>query len=201
MKIDKVFYINLPQRTDRKLEIETEFEKYGITNYERFNAIKHDTIGLVGCAKSHVGVLQIAKERGYQRVLIFEDDFQFVVSKQHFEDCMSKIEDIDFDVCLLSYHLFQSTELPETPFIEKVLDAQTASGYIINQHYYDTLINQISPAIPLLEQTNAHWLYANDVVWKALQKTDNWICMKERIGIQRPNTMSDCSNSMNLGEH
>ena len=199
MKIDKVFYINLENRTDRKLEIETELYNYGIVDYERFNAIKHEAIGLVGCARSHVEVLKLAKEREYKRVLIFEDDFQFIISNEEFYNCMQKIEDIEFDVCLLSYNLFKSEELPETPFLKKVIDAETASGYIINQHYYDKLINQFSYGIPLLEQTNYHWLYANDVVWKELQKIDTWYCFNPKIGIQRANTFSDCSKTVNVG--
>jgi glycosyl transferase family 25 len=199
MKIDKVFYINLEDRNDRKLEIETELYNYGIIDPERFNAIKHETIGLVGCARSHVEVLKLAKEREYKRVLIFEDDFQFIISNEEFYNCMQKIEDLEFDVCLLSYNLFQSEELPEMPFLKKVIEAETASGYIINQHYYDKLINQFSSGIPLLEQTNYHWLYANDVVWKELQKTDTWYCFNPKIGIQRANTFSDCSKTVNAG--
>lgn len=199
MKIDKVFYINLEDRTDRKLEIETELYNYGILDYERFNAIKHDTIGLVGCAKSHVEVLKLAKERGYKRILIFEDDFQFTISKEEFYNCMQQIENLEFDVCMLSYHLYQYTELPETPYLRKVIEAETASGYIINNHYYDKLINQFNLGIPLLEQTNYHWLFANDVVWKDLQKIDTWYCFKPKVGIQRANTFSDCSKTMNNG--
>ena len=199
MKIDKVFYINLEDRTDRKLEIETELYNYGIVDYERFNAIKHEAIGLVGCAKSHVEVLKLAKEREYKRILIFEDDFEFKISKEEFYNCMQKIEDLEFDVCLLSYNLFKSEELPEMPFLKKVINAETASGYIINQHYYDKLINQFSYGIPLLEQTNYHWLYANDVVWKELQKIDTWICFNPKVGIQRANTFSDCSKTVNVG--
>lgn len=199
MKIDKVFYINLEHRSDRKLEIETELYNYGIVDYERFNAIKHDDIGGVGCAKSHIEVLKIAKEREYKRILIFEDDFQFIIPKEEFYHYMQKIEDVDFDVCMLSYHLYQYNELPEMPFLKKVIEAETSSGYIINQHYYDKLINQISPAIPLLEQTNYHWLYSFDIVWKELQKIDKWVCFNPKIGIQRANSFSDCSKTVNDG--
>ena len=46
----------------------------------------------------------------------------------------------------------------------------TASGYIINSHYYNKLIFLYKWSIRLLEQTKMHWEYANDVVWKDLQK-------------------------------
>ena len=199
MKIDKVFYINLENRTDRKLEIENEFFNYGIVDYERFNAIKHEEIGAVGCARSHVEVLKLAKEREYKRVLIFEDDFQFIISKEEFFNCMKRIEDLEFDVCLLSYNLFQSEEVIENPFFKKVINAETTSGYIINQHYYDKLINQFSSTIPSLEQTNYHWIFAPDVAWKELQKIDTWYCFHPKIGIQRANSFSDCSKTISIG--
>ena len=38
--VDKIYYINLEERTDRKKIIEEQFDKYNINNYERFSAIK-----------------------------------------------------------------------------------------------------------------------------------------------------------------
>ena len=38
--IDKIFYINLDERKDRKEIIEKQFKKFDISNYERFSAIK-----------------------------------------------------------------------------------------------------------------------------------------------------------------
>jgi hypothetical protein len=40
--------------------------------------------------------------------------------------------------------------------------------------------------IPLLEQTQEHWNYANDIVWKQLQQQDKWYFINNRIGKQRP---------------
>jgi NADPH-dependent curcumin reductase CurA len=67
------------------------------------------------------------------------------------------------------------------------------TGYIINDHYYDTLIAVFEDAIPKFEQTNHHWLYAIDVAWKVLQRRDTWYCFSPRIGKQRP-SFSDCGN-------
>ena len=52
--IDKIFYINLDERKDRKEQIEKEFEKFEIPleKVERFEAIKHQ-YGMIGCSKSH----------------------------------------------------------------------------------------------------------------------------------------------------
>jgi len=57
--------------------------------------------------------------------------------------------------------------------------------YLVNNHYYDKLIDLYEVNIPLLEKTGYHWIYANDQIWKKLQKTDKWYYFTERIGRQR----------------
>jgi hypothetical protein len=86
---------------------------------------------------------------------------------------------------MLSYIVQKGEPIQEYPFIGKVFDGQTASGYIVNNHYYDTLISLYEWAIPLLDSTNEHWNYANDMVWKRLQPKDNWIYFLNRLGKQR----------------
>ena len=69
-----------------------------------------------------------------------------------------------------------------------------ASGYIVNSSYYDRLINLYELAMVGLEKTKMHWVYANDVIWKSLQKKDKWYCIKNRVGVQRAG-FSDNRNS------
>jgi GR25 family glycosyltransferase involved in LPS biosynthesis len=187
--IDHVFYINLDRRNDRRIHIEAEMDKIGISPYERFTAVERPVgQGIVGCGYSHLAVLKLAKERKYENVLIFEDDFQFIVSpaelRQNIRDFYEGALGDDYDVCMLSYNLRESDECPQTPFVRRVRYAQTASGYIVHSRYYDTLIQLYEWAIPLLEQTGQHWVYANDVVWKELQTRDKWYCFSQRIGRQ-----------------
>lgn len=185
--ISKIFYINLNKRTDRRILIETELNDYGLCNYERFEAIETPSFGAVGCAISHLSVLKIAKNRHYENVLILEDDFTFLTSKTVLENNLHDFFNlkIPFDVCMLSYNIIDS-EPTIYNCISKIKDAQTASGYIVNQNYYDKLISLYEWAIPLLETTKEHWVYANDQIWKQLQKKDNWYYFNERIGRQRP---------------
>jgi glycosyl transferase family 25 len=192
--IDKIIYINLLKRVDRKNEIENELNTFGL-DYERFQAIETPGFGILGCGLSHLSVLKLAKERQYKNILILEDDFTFIVTKEEFEKQLTMFfsSNIDYNVCMISYNLSKKTD-SEYDFLWKSLDVQTASGYIINSNYYDKLIDLYEWAMPLLEQTKAHWLYANDVVWKKYQLNDNWYCFKTRIGKQRP-SWSDNTDS------
>jgi len=183
--IDKIIYINLSKRTDRRAEIENELNNLNL-DYERFEAIPTPECGIYGCGLSHLSVLKLAKERNYKNILILEDDFEFLVTKDVFEENLKTFfeSNIDYNVCMLSYDLHEYLPMEEGN-IHKVLFAQTASGYIVNCNYYDKLIELYEWCLPLLISTRQHWLYANDIVWKDYQKQDLWYCFKTRIGRQR----------------
>ena len=73
----------------------------------------------------------------------------------------------------------------DLPFLKKVLFSATASAYIVNNHYYQKIIDLYEEALPKLEKTMQHWIYANDQIWKSLQQIDNWYCFARRLGKQR----------------
>jgi GR25 family glycosyltransferase involved in LPS biosynthesis len=94
---DKIFYINLDKDTERNQNLLSQFEKYNITNFERISGIKFEEIpdkmywrnfnlnalnekyilGSMGCRASHKKIMDISMERGYSKILIFEDDIFF----------------------------------------------------------------------------------------------------------------------------
>lgn len=190
--IDHIFYINLEYRKDRKEEIETELIKYDLLNKsERFVGFHIPEQGILGCSKSHLEVLKIARERGYQHILILEDDFEFVVTKEEFERKLtgffeSKLVN-NYDVCMISFNVLEENKetIVECPLVHRIINSQTASGYIVNATYLDTFIALYEWSCPLLEQTKEHWNYANDQCWKVLQKKDRWYHFIERMGKQR----------------
>lgn len=184
--IDKIFYINLDKRTDRRDEIEYELAKCGI-EAERFAGIYYKP-GIVGCGKSHLAVFKLAKERGYKNILVLEDDFTFGVSKEEFEMSLNTFfsSGIDYDVCMLSTGLVEYKEHTNAPYLVEVIESSNACAYIVNGHYYDKLIDLYEYALPLLESTGEHWIYANDQIWKSLQKVDKWFCFYPYLGKQRP---------------
>lgn len=185
--IDHIFYINLAHRKDRREEIESELDSFGL-KYERFEAIHTPGCGSIGCSYSHLGVLKLARERGYKNVLVFEDDFKFIVSKSEFEEGLATLFALptDFDVCMLGYNLNQGTVLPSYPFLTRVYDAQTMSGYLVNHTMFDLLIDLYEWSSPLMDSTREHWNYACDQAWKRYQYGTKWYCFTRRMGIQRP---------------
>jgi GR25 family glycosyltransferase involved in LPS biosynthesis len=97
--VDKIFYINLTDRPDRRTQIEAEFAKHNIYNYERVAGITLNTVpekhgimgpynnevnkdnyikGSLGCLASHRSIFALALKRGYKSICIFEDDITLV---------------------------------------------------------------------------------------------------------------------------
>ncbi len=197
--IDKIFYINLDYRTDRNDQMLQQFDQYNIppTRFSRISAVRSPPgYGYIGCAQSHLAALQEAKKDPtvVHNVLILEDDFQFVVDPETLNQQLDAFFNKEpntppFDVLFFSYNMKQENPLqadihPDLLWCAK--NVQTASGYLVNAHYINTLVDLLVENNALLETTHKHWLYANDQCWKSLQETDRWYCFKNRLGIQRP---------------
>ena len=183
--INMCFYINLSHRKDRREEIEKELTQFQLP-FERFEAYYTPEFGGVGCAQSHLAVLKMAKERNYENIIIFEDDFTFLVSKEEFDHQLQQFFDsnIIFGGCLLAYHLFQY-EKTKYDFLWRIRDAATMSGYIVNKRCYERFIDLLEYSNKLLEDTKQYHKYACDVAFKIMQKKGFWFCFSKRIGKQR----------------
>jgi len=98
---DEIYCINLDERTDRWQHAQSEFAKAGILDRViRFSAIR-DIDGRVGVIKSNVAIVKIAKQKKLKNVLVFEDDFEFIVEdpQQVLQQSLSQVGDI-------KWHLF-----------------------------------------------------------------------------------------------
>jgi hypothetical protein len=75
---DNIYIINLEHRTDRWQHCEEQMVKHGFTA-EKFKAIGATEMikGWQACTLSHIAVLEDARQRGFERVLVLEDDFVF----------------------------------------------------------------------------------------------------------------------------
>jgi glycosyl transferase family 25 len=182
--IKHAFYINLESRTDRKQHVETQLHNIGISA-TRFNAIKL-TNGAIGCSMSHLKCLEIAKENKWDHVMILEDDILFLnpnVFKNQLNKFLQNYK--DFDVLLIA-----GNNVPPYQKIDdcciKVYRCQTTTGYIVQKHYYDTLINNIKEGVKqLIKYPEQHVVYAIDKYWFRLQEIDNWFLITPLTVTQR----------------
>jgi glycosyl transferase family 25 len=171
--IEHAFYINLESRPDRKTHVEQQMKLLEI-NAERFNAIKL-TNGAIGCSMSHLKCLELAKQNNWEHIMIVEDDILFL-NPDLFKNQLNKFLKVhkDFDVVLIGGNNVPPYQKIDDSCV-KVYRCQTTTGYIVQKHYYDTLINNMREGIKLLMKSpEKHVLYAVDKYWFQLQEKDNW---------------------------
>ncbi len=161
---DKIFVINLDERTDRWEHAQAEFKKFNITNYERFPAIRLTELpdpnltskfmtqsdryikGAFGCRLSHIGIIQIAKDRGYKNVLILEDDFSINAERyKYFETAIQELNDfkINWDMFYLGITpVYQNLNLIGTHLYKVRGNCTGGHAYAVNSHFYDTILEK-----------------------------------------------------------
>lgn len=94
------FVINLKKRPDRLEHIKKEMDYIG-WDYELFNAI--DLGNHVGCTMSHIEILKISKQKGYESVMIIEDDSTFLpYSKDLINLIENETDDFEYGIINLS---------------------------------------------------------------------------------------------------
>ena len=183
--IKNIFYINLEHRTDRKEHIESQLKSVGLTQFERFNAVKLAN-GRIGCSMSHLRCLQTAKDRNYEHLLICEDDTTFLNPALFINQINTLLKkNHKWDVLLLSGNNIP----PYQPIDEtciRVSHCQTTTCYLVNGHYIDTLIHNYKEGIQhLMREPENHRQYAIDMYWIQLQKRDMWLLLVPLSIIQR----------------
>lgn len=113
---DKIFYINLDKDKDRNEKMIQQFKHYGISNFERvagtvielvpdisyWRNFNQDSLnekyvlGGLGCRNSHWRIMKASLERGYNKILILEDDIIFTADPhQVLRDNKSKLDNWD----------------------------------------------------------------------------------------------------------
>lgn len=193
--IDKIFIINLESRVDRWKQVTESCSSVGIPpeKIERFNAISTPENGCVGCALSHLAVCKLAYSRGYKTFCILEDDFEFTVSQEEFEQSIRYFfeKKVDWRVLMVTYNHKLTSPIPVDgdSVIALTNNAQNAAGYIVNgdssKPYLGELIRYLEYGSYSLVQTGMHWIYANDQIWKYLQQDGKWYILLKRLGEQR----------------
>jgi GR25 family glycosyltransferase involved in LPS biosynthesis len=193
-----IYYINLDHRTDRNEQFLSELSKIGIPSEKiiRIPAVYNKEHGDVGCSNSHILTIETFMKSDYDRCIVFEDDFVFINKTPDLANYFiqfqnaEKNEGLVWDVVLFSAN--EVDTLPtEYPFLMKINNSQTASGYMVSKKYAPTLLSNFKEGVVKLDagyknnDSNPGGSYAIDQYWKLLQKTDNWYRFEPKLGKQR----------------
>jgi GR25 family glycosyltransferase involved in LPS biosynthesis len=187
--IQHIFYINLEHRKDRKIHVEEQLESIGFSNQQiqRFPALSLSN-GALGCSMSHLKCVQIAKDNNWPHVLICEDDIQFLNPELFINQInafFSSKKSKSWDVLLLAGNNMLPYKKESDNYIQ-VHHCLTTTGYIVQSHYYDTLLENYKQGIlQLIKNPENKNEYAVDKFWLSLQKKDNWFLTIPLSVVQR----------------
>lgn len=189
--IEKVIYINLEKRVDRKIDVEKQLALYfPPEKIVRFNAIKDDK-GFIGCTKSHIGALQLAIDNKWENCLIVEDDIEWI--KKDFNQTYNlfiKLVNKSFDVVVLNS--INNRKYNEKTY--KLFSTTSTGAYFIKKNYYEILLTNFKSGLKLLLADVTNHSYRIDQYWKQLHQIHNWYVVVPSLCIQKDD-FSDCNNS------
>jgi GR25 family glycosyltransferase involved in LPS biosynthesis len=205
--IDCVYYINLDHRIDRRLQIESELDKLQVPNEKRvrISGVNTPGFGILGCGLAHKKTIETFLASPHRTCLIFEDDFEFTVDMDYVHFLLRALfeEKIPFD-CIMLAGCILKIESTEYPFLQKVLDVHTASGYLITKEFAPVLLESYTESTRLLEDTfretgQKNISYHNDIWWKRYQPYYNWFILNPRVGEQRESFSDNLERDLRYG--
>jgi GR25 family glycosyltransferase involved in LPS biosynthesis len=151
---DKIFYINLDEDQERLDALLYQLNRFNITNVERISGVKYSeiledssswrnfikddekyVIGQLGCRESHLRAIRLAKDRGYSRVLILEDDVLFLNNPSELLTINEWLHN-DWDMLYFG-------GLVEPFFRNQIV---CAHAYGVNHTVFDDIINMAIPS-------------------------------------------------------
>jgi len=150
---DKIYLLNLNERSDRLLKSKKILEEHGIL-FQRFSAVNGKKIdsnilkkysikpGEVGCLYSHYEIIQDAKNNNFKKILIFEDDIIF--SKNFTSNFLKNLKDLNEDWKILylgaSQHEWKDIEYYKNKFYYSNSTFGTFA-YALDHSVYDEILN------------------------------------------------------------
>lgn len=184
--INKIVYINMDSRTDRRELMEQELRRVG-WKAQRFSASSYKGCPNSGCLLSHATVLEQAYDEGCANVLVLEDDFKFIDDENKVNNSINAFfaSGIEWDVVMLTTCAAIKAEQAEQPLVSKIVSSGNGVAYLVNRSMMLELSMLFKANLENLYQTKRHWEYQNDMLWKQLMPMSNWYMFNEYLGYQR----------------
>lgn len=141
LKIDKAYCISIDKNKDKQLQILKECRQIN-QEFDFLLVEKNEKDPVLGCLSSHIQCIMDAKINNYKNVMIMEDDVVFnmdiiTLIKNTYK---IKVPDI-FDMFFLGYNINEGYR--HNIGVMKLLSAQAAHCYIINERVYDYILENV----------------------------------------------------------
>lgn len=201
---DKIYCINLDRRADRWEECQKIFSKHNL-EVERFSAVdgskENYSLGypydneLAG-AISHTKVIEKAKELGLKKVLILEDDVEFVDNLEElFNNFINNVPKNWDGLLFGGNHVGGGITIDNN--LIKVNRSYALHAYCLNSNSFEFVINYMNHKIKntiTKGRGDIKTSVAADFFMADVQSVSNWYCFKPHLAWQRTG-FSDIQNT------
>jgi hypothetical protein len=206
-RIDRVFYINLESRTDRRAEIEEELKtKFLYEGAERFVGITaaacgfQERGGAYGCAMSHISLFRKMILNNWDTMMVLEDDAKLITSREEMDKYIGAfLDDEQCDILCIGNSCGDNKDYSE--FFNRCFNTQTTSCYVLKKKFVKILLEcyftNPSEAMTLKEDCGniKERVGIIDTAWLPLQQSHFFMMPKVRQVIQRE-SYSDIQNEV-----
>ena len=182
--IQKVMYINLAKRTDRRRLILGELESLeiapeSIIRIEAVDAAHCSESPLECCARSHIAALEHAILQDLDAVLILEDDFQLSHSPRHTRERWVHFLQtvLHFDIVSWAHNCLRPWSRAGTGDV-RVWYLQTASAYVVRRPAMHRLRDIYVDALVQHRPFDRHMTNIREEV--------QWYALRPALSLQRP---------------
>ena len=146
LNIQRVLYINLARRPDRRAQVIRELQSLRIPEdkvirIEAVDAEESREKAIVSCCRSHIAALECAMRNGWDEVLILEDDFKLVHSAERTKTLWAHFRDMvpTYQVASWAHNCLRTMGRPhdiqmlggDDARVVRVRYLQTASAYAV----------------------------------------------------------------------
>lgn len=210
---DKIFVINLPRRPDRKKQMEEFFEStnIGSSQYEFIEAFDGNntdiqtlynekkksnpsnpiiTPGHFACLLSHLKAIELAKSRGYNQVMILEDDVS--TTEPELVAKLNSIQLPQFDLLYLGGIMSKKKYFSTNWAFSGETNIMGAYGYILSSELFDIILKELYNLDEYIDfyylkniQSQYKTIILNDIIKTDIASSDT--SYKSRIMVKRLN--------------
>lgn len=155
-----------------------------IDAWERFDAVQ-DSSGILGCTRSHAACLRRMVERGWECVMICEDDAQFHVSRAELDVLVDAfLTDPRGEVAMLAYNHLRPPRRHNLFYVRAPIDTRNAACYLVKRSIADDLLSAFEEGARCLSAGGDRDVFGVDVAWRELQATRVFLLPIVRVASQ-----------------
>lgn len=207
---DRIYCINLPERTDKWQQCLEEFTKLGIQNkIIKFNAIKFVgelpeqlrwiNIRACGCTASHREIIKICNNENVKNVLVLEDDVEFHNDPiKNLSLSINELKNIDWDIFYLGMNVtdekFKEPLERITPNLLKIKSALTTHAIAYNSSAFKPILDHIPEGLEIINWQARNESY-DGFFMRYFLSQNKAFCTNEYLATQR-----DSFSDINLGK-